>query len=149
RADARVRRQRRRAVRGAAGEVAGGRAAPDRQATAGGIHHGRDSRAAWDRRTDRPAQAGADPLVLGERGVAGVTPLQPSRGVNVSDRELDRYEGMALADQVVIDRLCSGYEMALRGGEDPSLEVLARLPAEEQAAWRKLWADVVKLARCP
>jgi serine/threonine-protein kinase len=40
----------------------------------------------------------------------------------VSDRELDRYEGLTLADQVVIDRLSSRYEMALRRGEDPSLE---------------------------
>jgi tetratricopeptide (TPR) repeat protein/tRNA A-37 threonylcarbamoyl transferase component Bud32 len=35
---------------------------------------------------------------------------------------MDRYEGLALQDQAAIDRLCSRYEMALRAGEDPSLE---------------------------
>jgi serine/threonine-protein kinase len=52
----------------------------------------------------------------------------------VSDRELDRYEGLALADQVVIDRLCSCYEMALRVGEDPSLEEYLQKPGVSDPA---------------
>src|SRR5262249_52791378 len=35
----------------------------------------------------------------------------------------------------------------LLGVRDES--ALARLPAEEQSGWRKLWADVAKLAGCP
>jgi formylglycine-generating enzyme required for sulfatase activity len=40
----------------------------------------------------------------------------------MSDHALDRFEGQALDDQVVIDRLCTEYEGALRAGENPSLE---------------------------
>jgi tetratricopeptide (TPR) repeat protein/tRNA A-37 threonylcarbamoyl transferase component Bud32 len=40
----------------------------------------------------------------------------------VTDRSLARYAELAFPDQIVIDRLCSRYEAALRAGQDPSLE---------------------------
>src|SRR5262245_20227567 len=48
--------------------------------------------------------------------------LGPSQRGEMTDHSLSRYEALAFQDQVVIDRLCSSYETALRTGENPVLE---------------------------